>query len=406
MARRKILISLPTLNNKKGDARKQWYVEYGVRNPKSDKLERFRIYEGLSIVPPDVRYNRAQKIIEEYTQKLKSGWSPLHENPRYIYQDSLVYTEVAKVFGNTRMTNTTVRFFANEFLKEITPKINVEGSLPTYKGKLRTFCQWIQKRGYEDNDISSITNEIVLDFFNYLMLDMDYSAITIKKYRQILQALFESVYEKKKIAENPVYNIPKSKRQKDEAPRPIAEFDIEIFRDTIKRDDPQLWLAIQFEYYCFLRPGKEIRLMQIRDIDFTRGVLNVSRFRSKTNRPKFPTIPLVFLQELRELKLHEYPKELYVFSKNGKPGTTHLSKNNLRFRFTRIRKKLNMPEEYKLYSWKHTGNVRADDCPEITLREMQDQNGHKSALTTERYLANKSGRISPAIRDHFPSIDS
>ncbi len=406
MARRKIIVSLPTLNDKKCDATKQWYVEYGVRNPKSDKLERFRIYEGLSIVPPDVRYKRAQEIIQEYSQKLKSGWSPLIENPRYIYQDTLVYTEIAKVYGNARVSNTTVRFYANEFLKEISPKINIEGSLPTYKGKLRLFCSWIDKKGLQDNDITSVTNQMILEFFDYLIYERDYSSITIKKYRQILQAMFESLYDKKKIYENPVYNIPKSKRQKDEAPRPIPNYDLITFRETIKKQDPQLWLVIEFEYYCFLRPGKEIRLMQIRDIDFSRGIVNVSRFRSKTNRPKFPTIPLVFLKELREqYKLNEYPKDYFVFGQNGKPGLKFLSKNNFRGRFNKFREMLKMPNEYKLYSWKHTGNVRADDCPEISLRDMQDQNGHLSALTTEKYLANKTGHISAAIRNNFPSID-
>ena len=406
MARRKVLISLPTLNDRKGDAQKQWYVEYGVRNPKSDKLERFRIYEGLSSVPPKIRYERAQKIIEEYKAKLKTGWSPFLENERYIYQDTLVYSEVAKVFGNARISNRTVRFYSNEFLKSIALKVNPEGTLPTYRGKLRLFCNWIENEGYGDNDISAITNDIILKFFDYLIFKRDFSTITIQKYRQILMALFEYLEQKNKVEVNPVYNIPKVKRFKDEAPRPISEHDLKRFRETIKRDDPQLWLAIEFEYYCFLRPGKEIRLMQIRDIDFTRGIINVSRFRSKTNRPKYPTIPTIFLTELREVyRLHEQPQGQYIFGSNQQPGDKPIGKNSLRFRFNKIRSKLNMPKEYKLYSWKHTGNVRADDCPDITMREMQDQNGHASLVTTEKYLANKGGRINSAIRDFFPSIN-
>ena len=43
------------------------------------------------------------------------------------------------------------------------------------------------------------------------------------------------------------------------APRPVAEWDIEIFREAITKNDPQLWMAIEFETYCFLRPGKELR---------------------------------------------------------------------------------------------------------------------------------------------------
>ena len=91
------------------------------------------------------------------------------------------------------------------------------------------------------------------------------------------------------------------------------------------------------------------------------------------------------------------------FSKVGLPGDVCLGKNTLRFRFAKIRDDMDMPEMYKFYSWKHTGNVRAEDSG-ITLRELQDQNGHSSAKTTEGYLKNKRRSGSDNVINHFPSI--
>jgi integrase len=67
----------------------------------------------------------------------------------------------------------------------------------------------------------------------------------------------------------------------DQAPAPIHEFDIEIFKQELV-NDPQLWLAVQFQYYCALRPGRELRLLKIKDIDFARGLVTVRRAQAKT----------------------------------------------------------------------------------------------------------------------------
>lgn len=406
MTRRKKLVRLPHLNFSGGDVSKQWYVEYSIRNPKNDKMERFRIYEGLSDPDPDKRAVLAEKIIDEYTEKLRNGWTPFSADERYIYKDELVYKEAAKVYGKIRQANATVRLYSSEWLKSLSGKINPTGTMPTYKGKLRLFCTWLESKGYGDDDVTAITNDIIRKFFDYIIDELEYSGNTVRKYHHIIQNLFQTLVDSGKIKENPVYRIRQCTRINDEAPRPIMDMDIAEFRELIKKNDPQLWLALEFEYYCFLRPGKEVRLLQIRQIDFARGTIRIDRSRSKTKREKIVTIPFVFLKELREVwQLHTYPRDLFVFSKGGLPGEKPLYKNDLRYRFNKFRTKLNMPQEYKLYSWKHTGNARADDCPEISIRDMQEQNGHSTTAMTETYIRNKFGTVNRAIQNNFPSID-
>lgn len=404
--KRKKLIRLPHLNDAGGDTRKQWYVEYAVRNPKTDKMERFRVYDGLTDIIPEKRRLVAEKIIQEYTTKLLNGWSPLGEPERYVYEDQLVYTELARVYGQKRASNETVRFFASEWIREISPRVNEESTIPTYKGKLRHFCNWLDAHGHGQNDVTSVTNDVIIAFFDYIIDDQKLSGNSVSKYKQILTSLFDSIIKRGKLKDNPVRDVRACNRINDQAPRPIMEQDLTIFREAIKPADPQLWLAICFEYYCFLRPGKEIRLMKIGDIDFARGIVRVEIEHSKTVVPKNVTIPFVFLKDLRETyQLHTYPRQWFVFGKNGQPGTEHLGKNNMRYRFNRFRAALKMPTEYKFYSPKHTGNSRADDCREITIRDRQIQNGHASIKTTEIYTRNKFGSVNKAIQQHFPSID-
>ena len=64
---------------------------------------------------------------------------------------------------------------------------------------------------------------------------------------------------------------------------------------------------------------------------------------------------------------------------------------------------MDMPEMYKLYSWKHTGNVRAVKSG-ITLYDLQKHNGHSSIETTEGYLKNLISISSADITSSFPEI--
>lgn len=398
------LVSLPRLNDCGGDIKGDWYVTYSYRHPKTNKMKPFRIYTGFSeLTTKKARYAFGESLVKEWTDKLKLGYNPFNDDSEAIYEDQLAYSHIARFFGKQKKLNKSFNFFASEFLEKIKDSVDPDGTLPTYRSKLRTFNAWLIKKELHEVDITAINNQVILDFFLYMIEDQKRSAITIRKYYQILSNVFEPLVKDKKIFENPVYDIPKCTRINDNTPRPVYANDIKIFKKALKHDK-QLWLAIQFEYYCFLRPGKEIRLLQVGDIDFARGTVNVSRFRAKTNLQRIVTIPKQFLFDLRyKFDIINHPKEYYVIGNEGKPSGKPYSKNTLPNRFRKIRKKLGMPIEYKFYSWKHTGNVQAADAG-IPMRHLQDQNGHSSISTTETYMKNKGGKASKQIRDNFPTI--
>ena len=62
---------LPKLNDAGGNLSKKWFVYYSVRDPRTDKMERFKDHVGLSHPDESVRRERADKIIQELTVKLK-----------------------------------------------------------------------------------------------------------------------------------------------------------------------------------------------------------------------------------------------------------------------------------------------------------------------------------------------
>jgi len=401
--KREKLVRLPIVCDAGGDLTKNWFVEFYCRNPKNGKFERQKIYKGINkLHTVSERRKASQALCNEYTDKIRNGWSPYIDD-LVIYDDNLQFQSAIKNYRRAKSHNGTFNFYSSKFLDHIKQSVDPEGTLPTYRSKLRCFNAWLEDKRMNDVDISCIDQPVLYDFFSFIINDLKRSAITIKKYRQILSAVFDFVRKDRKLFQNPCFDLPTTKRINDQTPQPIQEFDIETFRDAIKEHDQQLWLAISFEYYCFLRPGKEIRLLRIGDIDFGRGMIRVSPVNSKTTERHIP-IPTQFLKAIREeYKLHTYNRSLYVFGNTGVPGPNHLSKNILRYRFAKFRTALNMPDMYKLYSWKHTGNIRADEAG-IPRREIQHQNGHTSIQTTETYMKNKRGIISENIVQRFPSL--
>ncbi len=401
--KREKLVRLPIVCDAGGDISKNWFVEFYCRNPKNGKFERQKIYKGINKLHTTAeRRKAAQELCNLYTDKLRNGWSPYMDD-LVIYEDNLQFQTHIKAYRRAKSKNGTFNFFSSKFLDHIKQSVDPQGTLPTYRSKLRCFNAWLEEKQMHDVDISCVDQPVVYDFFSYIINDLERSAITVKKYRQILGSVFDFVKRERKLFVNPCFDLPATRRINDQTPQPIQEFDIAPFKAAIKEHDPQLWLAISFEYYCFLRPGKEVRLLKIGDIDFGRGMIRVTPCNSKTTERHVP-IPLQFLRILREeYKLHTFNRTFYVFGKTGEPGMQHLSKNILRYRFAKFRDELSMPSMYKLYSWKHTGNIRADEAG-IPRREIQHQNGHTSMQTTENYMKNKRGVVSENIVNRFPKL--
>ena len=72
------IIRLPEIQNLDGNLSKQWYVEFYVRSPYSNKMERFRKFQGINIFKMfNERSEAAEKMKQYWLDKLRSGWLPI-----------------------------------------------------------------------------------------------------------------------------------------------------------------------------------------------------------------------------------------------------------------------------------------------------------------------------------------
>lgn len=397
----KKLVILPKLNDCGSDLRKKWFVYYSVRNPKTGKMERFKVFENLGRERTEKgRRETADLIIRDLTEKLQNGWSPFDSSKSgIIYEDELAYKSISEIYKQRRSGNSTVHFWANQYITEQKRDHEPE-SVRNYKSVLRRFIFWAEKKGIAENDISFYSQSIITEFFVFFIDDLKRAGRTIKRYRNVLHGMFEAARKAGKIKHNPVYDMPGTTRINDQAPRPISESDVKIFIAEIKKQ-PQLYLAVLLQMFCFIRPGNELRSLRIGDVDLSRNTIRILKSNAKTREERVVTIPNFLAEKLKgEFMLQGYNRNYFLFTTEGEPGKNKIGKNQLRKKFNEIRGRLKMPESYKLYSWKHTGGVMAEDMG-IPLHVIQAQMGHKNILTTVEYLRRHGGMQNP----HFQNIE-
>lgn len=377
-----------------------WYVYFMVRNPLTDKMAPQKIYKGFKECT-SLAQKRAwgRSLVHELTQKLQAGWSPLDDKERFIYTDETEYKNLATKFKTARSSVKNTRYFISGYLqgrkKDLKPK-----TYSTYQSKLRIYAEWLDREKYGEHDVSAITNSILLKFFDFLVLDCKLDKLTIEKYEQILRDFYRYLMKQDKVTKNPVFDIPKPPKTKDMAARPINDRDLKYLLTHIRDANPQLYLACMFQYYLAIRPGQELRLLKVKDIDVYNYKVVVVDEHAKVNRR---TIDMP--KELAELcisyQIQNYNREYYIFSKNGIPGAEPLGHNTLRNRFNKFRDDLKLPGIYKFYSMKHTGGGKLLEAG-LTLEEIRDHFGHRSIETTDHYVRRHFGNRNTRIIHGFP----
>ncbi len=402
MARRKKELVMPHLNNCGGDLTKKWYVEYSIRNPQTGEMERVRHYDGINQFSTyKERIAAAQKAIKHYTKHIEAGI--ISHQKVLEYEDLLLYDGQGSFSKKRNAPAGHIKLYLSEFLKKKHLEVNVN-SIRSYTSQLRVFYEYVEIKKLTNKPATCYTREIITDFLSSLVENKKLSRITIRKYEELLHNFFGFLKTKKVIQENPVYDIPKMGAIKDEAPAAIPKYMRTMLQDIIEPEDTQLWLFINFIFYMAIRPGNELRLLRLNQINYASKTIIIYSDTSKNNDTGAVDIPdQLFDLIVNKWKLQTYNQGLYAFGINGEPGDIPLGKNNMKNRHTKFRKRLKLPESVKLYSWKHSGAQELADAG-ASIYEIQRHLRHRDITTTEKYLKKRIGQRSNMIKHNFPSI--
>lgn len=174
---------------------------------------------------------------------------------------------------------------------------------------------------------------------------------------------------------------------------------IERLKKNLLEQDPELWLFCQFIYFCFIRPG-ELRQLKVGDILFDEWKICLPSHVSKNKTQQYVTIPVAFRPSLERLK-ERSPQE-YLFPSNM-DVTKPQGANAMLSRFRKILNEMGFGQEYKLYSWKHTGAVACVRAG-VGVKQLQIQLRHHSLEEVDRYLRQLGVWDLEGLEEKFPGV--
>lgn len=391
--RTKNLITFPRYNRRGGDLSKKWYVEFAFVAP-DGKQQRYRVYAGLCAGSASDRDSVAAQLIEYYTEYLKSG-EYLNTKPNLNpLKEKETFRPENKRWMEARR-DLLAGALVERFLKHVKPTLRKK-THQDYKSKLAMFVGYIEEK-QRNIPIPLIDRSIIFPFFEFLVSDRDLCRQTVSKYMQTVRMFFNWCEDVgvRDYETNPVKRIPKMGRVIDCSPGVFSKSDRERLRDAIKPKEPWLWLACEILYYCAVRPGTEMRLLKVGDIDLHKKSICIHAELAKNKMTETVLFPYEVLEHMLSLNIQQYDKNLYLFGKYGVPSSEPMGKNTMRNRFNHYRELLHISTDKKFYSWKHSGALSAIDNG-ATIYEVKDQLRHKSIMTTEEYLRKRVPKLGVA----------
>lgn len=398
---RKMMATVPKLNSRGGDINKKWFVYYRFWSERSQKYEPIRIYKGFAerkTKAAKIRY--ANQLIEELTFKLRNGHDPIAEKEAdIIFYDEIEYANITNLGGRNKKSNKNVNYWANKYFASISREIS-KATYDTYQSKLRVFVYYLKEKNIENADITAISTKTINEFFEYLV-NVRGIGNSRQMYKEQLIRLFDFIIKQKAIRINPVVGI-EIKRKTPQPPRYFQQISLVNMRKYMLANNPQLWLAARFIFYCYIRPH-ELRFLKVGDILINEGIIRIRANISKNRKERNPVIPENFKHELIEEGILNYPESYFIISTKHKPSLKGVSKNYLWKHFDKVRKDLGIQKEFKFYGFKHTGMIMSKKSG-ADSKDIQMQAGHHSLDMLDKYIGQMMPVESDFLRYRGPEI--
>jgi integrase len=233
---------------------------------------------------------------------------------------------------------------------------------------------------------------------------MDYLSNRIKgrtwnNHLSFMRIFFNLLVNRDIITKNPFGKIKKQTETQSVKNIAFSEHERLLLLHYLKPNDLQLYYFVQFVYYCALRP-KEISMLRIKDIDFTRRNIFVSADVSKNKKGESIVIPNSFMPIINEMNLQKLDKNLYIFGFGNVPGVEY---NRLYDKLTAKLKiiitNLNINPNCTLYSFKHSGVINLYYATNHNILEVSRHCRHSDIGITQNYLKSLRFMDNSAVRN-------
>lgn len=361
--------------------KKEWFVYFSFRNPKTNLLEKQAFIKGGAnrFKTKEERFDILEVYRRNLLRILKEGYNPYEVED--THHEAMSVKDAIK-FGLELKQNT---MNDNSFIR--------------FKSRIKRFEKYLAEKGFTYRQIASVDKAVVVNYLN----DVQFSSSPRNRNntRTDICTLFQVFEDNGIVSQNFVSKI-KLLKAPPKRNKTYTESKLDILYKYLEGTDSNLLLFIKFVSYNFLRPIEVCRL-KVGDIDLAERTLVV---KAKNKLVKQKIIPSILIEELAFLK--NYPADCYIFTPNGYPSDWEATDDNRRDYFTKrfkevkdlFTKKAKAGEEnffelnsdYGIYSFRHTfitkiyREMRKSLTPYETKSRLLLITGHNTMVALEKYL--------------------
>lgn len=383
--------------------KKDWYIYYSFRNPKTGKLERQpNIKAGANKFKTKKERLEVLKTLQRNLQLLlERGFNPYEDNSEK--KEQLFSDKKVSIKNNSQetvaglknevatqepiSTNTTTIKEAFELALKIKKSVLSKTSYPNFKSNTTRFEKWLNKNGFENKTIDTVSKKTVIEYLNEVLENT--SPRTRNNTKIDISSLFQVLEDNEIITENFIkkINVLKSTPERNKTYSSKLQNDIYTY---MEEQDKTLLLFVKFISYNYLRPIEVCRL-RIEDIDLVDRKLYV---KAKNSPVKTKIIPEILINDLPDLS--KLDRKHFLFTPNGIGSEWETEETDKRDyfskRFKKIKDHFQLGKEYGLYSFRHTFITKLynEFVKTMTPNEAKSKlmliTGHATMDALEKYL--------------------
>lgn len=354
-----------TLNDCKGRTEGRWYILFYVWDVQERQMVRKRDYSINMYASAAQRRAYAKQRIQSINELLEDGYH-IDSRKKEEFEGDI---ESAVTLEQALTT-----------ILEIKRKSFRHSSYLSFNSTLKNFLAWAQSNRISTSNVKSFDRLRAMLWVDHLVINQKLAGKSVNSKVSYMKSLFNELLQREIIQSNPFAKIKKHKEVTTYQNLAYTDQEVAEVKKAILDKEPELWTFVQFIYYCYLRPS-EIRSLAMEHINPQAGKIFVPGHISKNGIDAYVDIPAKFLDYLSSVHFFENKKGLLFTNKSG----NKIGKNTMTARHKTIIDALGMDNRHTLYSWKHTGVIKAYKAG-VDIKSIQRQCRHTAIDMTDNYL--------------------
>ncbi len=353
---------------------KKWYIDFHAYSVNMGRLKRKRIFEFNNIASIQKRKLYAERLVVVINEMLVNG---------YHFDNAKLKKEEYK---HSLILNNQFLSVDDALSKILEVRKNdlSHSSYLSYKSKLNIFIKYLERRGKRHESIKMLTVDNAFDYVDYLTITLGQTGTSINNSVSVLKTVFGDLKDRGFVRENIFSGIKKRKAIITKQNLAYTDSQASALKQYLEDHDPKLLLFCELIFYTYLRPI-EIRSLKWKNVSFDKSIIYLNANSSKVKTERYVQLTRTIASKLEAESKRVNDLDAYIFSSPVKGKYYPLSKNIMSEKMRRVLDKLDFDKHYTLYSWKHSGVVKAYKQG-VGLYAIMKQCGHTEIDTTARYL--------------------